>query len=264
MQILFRVFLAIYLAHLLADFVFQTHSLVEQKRRGKPFAYFLHGFTHYLCATMLIGFFVPGTFVALHTHLVLAGLALVHLLIDFAKVQLVARRLVRDNAGTYIGDQLVHFLTVIFAAWLLMPGMPLRALAAPVQVFRGAGGQFLLVPVIYLLVIFAGGYLIRFLTRSLAESVRSDGPKESEEQLQNAGLYIGWLERFLILTALLVQSASAVGVILAVKAIARYPEFKSVRFAEYVLIGTLLSVSLAFAGGLLLAWVLFGHVRLSG
>ena len=42
MQILFRAFLAIYLAHLLADFVFQTHRLVEQKRRGKFFAYFLH------------------------------------------------------------------------------------------------------------------------------------------------------------------------------------------------------------------------------
>src|SRR6266566_4645889 len=37
MQILFRAFLAIYLAHLLTDFVFQTHRLVEQKRRGPRF-----------------------------------------------------------------------------------------------------------------------------------------------------------------------------------------------------------------------------------
>ncbi len=47
------------------------------------------------------------------------------------------------------------------------------------------------------------------------------------------------LERFLVLTALFLQSPAAVGFILAAKSIARYPELKSVRFAEYFLIGTL-------------------------
>src|SRR5438105_1390814 len=56
MQILFRAFLAIYLAHLLTDFVFQTHRLVEQKRRGKLLAYFFHGLTHYLSAVILVSF----------------------------------------------------------------------------------------------------------------------------------------------------------------------------------------------------------------
>jgi uncharacterized protein DUF3307 len=264
MQILFRTLLAVYLGHLLGDFVLQTHRLVERKRRGQPSAYFWHGLIHYLSTIALVGFFVPGSFVALRTHGVIAGLALVHLLIDFSKMQLAAKRLIRDGAGAFIADQLVHLLTVVLVAWLLLPGLPLHALTAPIQVLRGMRDQILLVLVIYLLVLFAGGYLIRFLTRSLAESVKADGPKESGEQLQNAGLYIGWLERFLVLTALLLQSPSSVGLILAVKAIARYPEFKSVRFAEYVLIGTLLSVSIAFVGGIFLAWLLFGHARLSG
>ena len=53
MQNLFRTLLALYLAHLLADFVFQTHRLVEQKQRGQPFAYLAHGLIHYLCAILL-------------------------------------------------------------------------------------------------------------------------------------------------------------------------------------------------------------------
>src|SRR5438034_8553964 len=57
MQILFRAFLAIYLAHLLTDFVFQT----EQKRRGKLLAYFFHGLTHYLSAVILVSFFLAGS-----------------------------------------------------------------------------------------------------------------------------------------------------------------------------------------------------------
>jgi hypothetical protein len=256
MQILFRAILAIYLAHLLTDFVFQTHGLVERKRRGKPSAYLAHGLTHYLSAILFIGFFIPESIAALRTHLVIAGLTLVHLLIDLGKMQLAAKHLIRDGAGAYLTDQLVHFLTVVLAAWLLLPGVSFHVLTALIQTSRGTANKYLAVPVVYVGVIFGGGYLIRFLTRPMAESVKDHGPQESREQLQNAGLYIGWLERFLVLTAMLLQSPSAVGLILATKAIARYPEFKSVRFAEYVIIGTLLSVSIAFVGGLFLAWLL--------
>ena len=80
-------------------------------------------------------------------------------------------------------------------------------------------------------------------------------------ELQNAGMYIGWLERFLVMTALLLQSPATIGLILTAKSIARYPEFKSEHFAEYFLIGTLLSISVAIAGGVVLAKALFGAVR---
>jgi hypothetical protein len=50
------------------------------------------------------------------------------------------------------------------------------------------------------------------------------------------------------------------GLILTAKSIARYPEFKSERFAEYFLIGTLLSISLAVSGAVLLSRIMFGHV----
>jgi hypothetical protein len=263
MQILLRALLAIYLAHLLTDFVFQTQRLVEQKRRGRPIAYFLHGLIHYLCAILLVGFLIPGTIVALRTHLVIAGLTLVHLLIDFAKIQLAGKRVIKDGLRTFVADQFVHFLTVLLAAWLLSPEVPFSAFAALVGSQRNLGNKFLAVPVIYIGVIFGGGYLIRILTRSMAEEVKGDERTESGQQLQNAGLYIGWLERFLILTALLLQSPAAVGLILTAKAITRYPEFKSARFAEYVLIGTLLSVSLAFVGAVFLAWLFLGQARFS-
>jgi hypothetical protein len=79
-------------------------------------------------------------------------------------------------------------------------------------------------------------------------------------ELRNAGLYIGWLERFLVLTAVLVQSPAMIGLILTGKSIARLPELKGPRFAEYFLIGTLLSISLALLGGIVLSRLLFGTV----
>ena len=85
---------------------------------------------------------------------------------------------------------------------------------------------------------------------------------ETTNELENAGMYIGWLERFVVLTSLVLQSPATVGLILTAKSIARYPELKSVRFAEYFLIGTLLSVSLGILGGLLLLKAFHGTVTL--
>jgi hypothetical protein len=67
-----------------------------------------------------------------------------------------------------------------------------------------------------------------------------------------------------VVTALIVQSPVTVGLIFAAKSIALYPEFKSERFAEYSLIGTLLSISMAILGGVLLAKLIFGQVRVPG
>src|SRR6267378_3301032 len=234
MQLLLRALLAIYLAHLLTDFVFQTHRLVEQKRRGHSAAYLLHGLIHYLSAVIITGFVLRGSILSLRTHLVIAGLTLVHLLIDLAKIQLAKKYPVCDGSWAYVSDQLLHFLTVGLAAWLLSPAVPLSELSAVIQNFRAIPNKFLAVPVIYVGVVFGGGYLIRFLVR------------------------------FLAVTALLLQSPATVGLILTAKSIARYPEFKSERFAEYFLIGTLLSISMALLGGALLAKLIFGHVRFSG
>src|SRR6267378_2377157 len=234
MQSLLRALLAIYLAHLLTDFVFQTHRLVEQKRQGNPAAYLLHGLIHYLSAVIITGFVLRGSILSLRTHLVIAALTLVHLLIDLAKIQLTKKYPVCDGSWAYVSDQLLHFLTVGLAAWLLSPAAPLSELSALTQNSRAIPNKFLAVPVIYVGVVFGGGYLIRFLVR------------------------------FLVVTALLLQSPATVGLILTAKSIARYPEFKSERFAEYFLIGTLLSISMALVGGALLAKLIFGQVRFSG
>lgn len=261
MEIFFRTLLAIYLAHLLSDFVLQSPRLVEQKRRGKVSGYLLHGSIHYFAAVVLVAFFLKASALSVRTYLVLAALAVIHLLLDVVKLRLTTSGLAYEGALSYVSDQLIHFLTIVFAAWLLTPGLSFANLFSLAALARGVQTKWLAVPVVYIAIVFGGGYLIRDLTSSLAEGVKSQTSHKGSEQLQNAGLYIGWLERFLVLTALLLQSPATVGLILTAKSIARYPEFKSERFAEYFLIGTLLSISIAILGGVLLAKLLFGTVR---
>jgi hypothetical protein len=61
------------------------------------------------------------------------------------------------------------------------------------------------------------------------------------------GRIIGILERSIVFVLIVRGNFSAVGLILAAKAIARFKDLDQRDFAEYVLIGTLLSISLAIA-----------------
>jgi predicted permease len=61
-----------------------------------------------------------------------------------------------------------------------------------------------------------------------------------------------------VLTALLLHSPATVGLIIAAKSVARYPQFDREQVAEYFLIGTLLSVCTAFVGRVVLMRVFFG------
>ena len=65
-----------------------------------------------------------------------------------------------------------------------------------------------------------------------------------------AGKYIGILERILILTLTVTGNISAISVVFAAKSIARFSELSNKQFAEYYLVGTLLSFLLALAGGM--------------
>jgi len=261
MQTLFRAFLSLYLAHLLADFVFQTPHLVAQKHSGRLKAYLLHGITHFLSMLIVLGFFLRGSAMIARTYFLLLALSLLHLLLDFIKIRLTQRQVISFGAGSYLIDQLLHAFAVFLAAWLLVPGIGFHEVTSFIGAGRGSSASILLVSVVYIAVMFGGGYLIRDFTRALADGVKRHSAEKSSEQLQNAGLYIGWLERFLVVTALLLHSPATIGLILTAKSIARYPEFKSEHFAEYFLIGTLLSIAIAMLGGILLVKVIFGVVR---
>lgn len=66
------------------------------------------------------------------------------------------------------------------------------------------------------------------------------------------GEVIGILERLITFGLMAAGSPAAVGLVVAAKSAARFPEFKDPEFAEYFLVGTLTSVGLAVALALIL------------
>jgi Protein of unknown function (DUF3307) len=255
---IYNLFLAVYLAHLLTDFVFQTDRLVSKKHRGEWRGYLIHGATHYIAVLATVAIADPHRFLTLYFQVIALSLSLVHLVVDWAKLSLTKSRRIPDNAVAFVLDQIIH-LAFVIGAVLLLVHPPLETFRFWLMRIGLLRETILLVLVIYVSVIFGGGYFIRVLLGPLWREEPGQETEEREEVI-NAGLYIGWLERFLVLTALFLQSPATVGFILAAKSIARYPELKSVRFAEYFIIGTLLSVSIAIGGAVVLLHALYGTV----
>ncbi|BAU76768.1 hypothetical protein [Metapseudomonas furukawaii] len=77
---------------------------------------------------------------------------------------------------------------------------------------------------------------------------------KDDGSLKNAGALVGYLERSMILTFVLLQQWEAVGFLLTAKSILRFNEVKGANHharSEYILLGTLLSFSISIGAGLM-------------
>lgn len=249
-------FLALLLAHLLGDFPLQWAWIAKNKcSRAWPLA--CHGLIHFALAWTCLLLFADQSFFSISNQIIVFSYVIWHLLIDKLKCATKAHPRISNHWLSFLADQFLHALTAAVAAAMLCR-ISIPALTGMVRISDAARTHLLETAVVYLAVIFGGGYLIRFVTSGLADNISS----EPAGQMANAGMYVGWIERFLVITAIVMQSPFLVGLILTGKSIARFPEFKEPRFAEYFLIGTLLSLSLSVLGGLLLHQLFYGTISL--
>ena len=107
-----------------------------------------------------------------------------------------------------------------------------------------------------LLVSNEANHLLRLLLAGLrvgpeAGAGNSSVMTAADRREYNTGRVIGLLERVIVYVAVLTDQIAAIGLVLAVKGLARFKEMDNRPFAEYVLVGTLLSLLLAVVIALL-------------
>ena len=87
-----------------------------------------------------------------------------------------------------------------------------------------------------------GGLIIKRLTQRWRDEIKQPGVER--DSLASAGLWIGMLERLLIVTFILLNEFGAIGFLIAAKSILRFgdkDQVQSRKQSEYILIGTLMS-----------------------
>lgn len=223
-----QLFFQLLMAHLLADFFLQSKYMLWQKRREK-------WKSSQLALHALIAGFLAYLLVAQWQNWLLVGVgtAVTHWLIDATKVQVDKQK----TTTAFIVDQLAHMAVIVTIAVLLIE-VPegLDVMISPAQwgawAVYGAGLLLLFRP---------SSIFIQFVSGRWAEVMG-----DRTDELPNAGVWIGYLERLLIFLFILVGEYAAIGLLIAAKSILRFRDDGKQRLTtEYILLGTLLSFTIA-------------------
>jgi hypothetical protein len=226
------------IAHVLGDFVFQPDSWVESKKnkKHKSIYFYLHGLVHFVSLLVLLEF--KWTY-----GLGILIIVMSHLLIDLIKLNL--DRLMNSRL-LFVIDQLLHLFVIGFVVHYYVP--------FKINIEAIYSISVLITILSLLLLTFVSSILMKTIMSKW--KLKEDSPEDSLEQ---AGKYIGILERLFVFVFIILNQWSAIGLLIAAKSILRFSDLsraKDRKLTEYVIIGTLLSFGLATSIGLLYKYVL--------
>jgi hypothetical protein len=232
---------------MVGDFVLQTRGMVERKAESSRLA------LHVASVVAAQAFFLLP-FLAPPGLLVLLGLGGLHAITDRTKVALQRRR--EASLALFVSDQMAH-LVVLLGAWFLLRGSDGGWLGTPSEpVARRLTSAAVLVAAYAWIGNGAAAVVAGLLRRfplplmAVAEDTEAIGRRVA------CGRMIGILERMLALTLVLLGQWGGLGLIMAAKSIARFRDLEQREFGEYYLIGTLASLVLAVATGLLVKFLI--------
>ncbi|WP_455143709.1 hypothetical protein [Candidatus Hodarchaeum mangrovi] len=106
---------------------------------------------------------------------------------------------------------------------------------------------------IYMIVVGGGVVFVSFTLRILRmfQADKDNMTKNITKGLRGAGIFVGILERAIVLTLSLLNQFGAISFVFLAKSMARFKQLEQRDFAEYYLIGTLTSFFIALLGGVL-------------
>lgn len=226
------IFIKLLLAHLLGDFLLQPTSWVLDKeiKKHKSIYLYIHTALHGILAWILVYEMRFIWFALL--------LALSHGFIDFLKLHF---QKTETKRNWFIADQALHLLVIVIIA----------------SVYKNFTLDFAAFNNHFWIMVTA----VLFLTKPTSIIIKNiisiwtpESKSENDNSLQNAGNYIGILERLFVFCFIITSHFEAIGFLLAAKSIFRFGDLKEAKdrkLTEYVLIGTLLSFGIALLVGLL-------------
>lgn len=227
-------FAQLLLAHLLGDFVLQPNHWVADKMQQKIKSIYLyaHILLHGLLAWLVSWSWKFAGYALL--------LALLHGLIDLLKLYL---QKPKTQRYWLLGDQALHLISIAFIV-LLYEQVDLKLYTLDERLWLYASGVLFLTTPTSILI----KNIISIWTPN--EPDTNDQPTD----LQNAGKYIGILERLFVYFFVVSGYFASIGFLMAAKSIFRFGDLtqaKDRRLTEYVLIGTLISFGFSIAVGYL-------------
>lgn len=222
---------ALFAAHVIADYLLQTTDIAKNKHRFGPLV--LHGLAVFTTAILMTGSAAWPVFLV-------TGL---HILVDLIKANF------PRSFRSHIADQTAHIATLAMVSYLF-PRLWADGLWQDLPAWVS---HLLLLTAGLIYATRAGGFAVADLMAEYDLEPERDTSAAENSGLANAGQTIGQLERALIYLLLLNGLAAGIGFLIAAKSILRFETGKDQspeafrKHSEYVIIGTLTSFTWAIA-----------------
>ncbi|MEZ4796294.1 MAG: DUF3307 domain-containing protein [Flavobacteriaceae bacterium] len=227
------ILIKLFLAHIIGDFFLQPKHWVKEKEDKKlksPKLYF-----HIAIHTALM-FLLLWDITFWPIILIISGL---HLIIDALKLTLQKKKTKRL---WFFVDQTLHVLSIVITYFIYTNStIDFNSILTEQNLLLITCMIFLTRPVSIIMKTIFTKWNIAKLT-------------ENNESLEDAGAYIGILERLLVFIFIITNHWEAVGFLITAKSVFRFGDLKESKhrkLTEYILIGTLISFGIAITVGLI-------------
>lgn len=234
------------LGHVLGEFYFHFQEIEESKTQGYK-SVIKHSWIYFLWI-----FAVSIPIVSIDIMVCNVMIALSHMLVDSFKVVYIKKYSYKEKY-VFLIEQLVHIFTIMIIVYFAIE-LGLRIVVLDVI------DNYFVVSEISKIRLIRWTLLLLVLHKPanifVQKMIGDYKPAEHQEQFRidnNVGRYIGTIERWIMILLLSVNQYAAMGFVLTAKSIARYDRIsKEKEFAEYYLLGTLMSTMIVIASGVCL------------
>jgi hypothetical protein len=213
------------LAHLAGDFLFQPDKWIDDKKEKKhksPYLYW-HLFIHLILLLTTLQF-------NFHYWKGIVIIIISHYIIDLLKLNLDKKI---NSLILFFADQTLHFMVILGVVHYYFP--------FKIDMTSIYSIESLLLITFILITTYVSSVVIKTLISKW--KINTESPNQ-------AGKYIGMLERLFIFSFIILNYWEGIGFLLAAKSVFRFGDLSKAEdrsLTEYILIGTLLSFGIAIA-----------------
>jgi hypothetical protein len=229
------------LAHFIGDFYLQPKSWVEDKEQKKlksPKLYF-HIAVHVLVTLLILWDR------SLWPVVIIIGVT--HYIIDATKLVVQKEKTKRL---WFFTDQLLHIIVIGFCFIVFSKN------SISIDSILTENNLLLLVCLLFLT------HPVSIIMKTIFAKWNIEALTKDNESLEDAGKYIGILERILVFIFIIFNHWEAVGFLITAKSVFRFGDLKESKhrkLTEYILIGTLISFGVAIITGIIYT-IIYAHI----
>lgn len=229
--------LLLLLGHVLGDFYMQSRKMSDNKEKKFNWV-ILHGIV-YLTTIIMVS--IPVMSISIFIMDITASI--MHMIIDVAKfVYINTKKKKIDEKRIFIMDQGIHMICIVIIAYFSVKmNIQLNELSLFENFFSTMNISETVIAK-WVLVLLTLHKPTNIFIQKLTKDYKPVQDKQLFKRDNNAGRFIGSIERIVMLILISIGQYSAIGFVLTAKSIARYDRIsKDKEFAEYYLLGTLIS-----------------------